>query len=269
MDGMKIVGDLFGAGQDVPAAGGEERPRHEARGRLPEPFMEEEKEAGGRSSQGKIVHRHRQGRRPRHRQEHRGRGARLQQLRRDRPRRHGAGRQDPAHRHRREGRHHRALGPDHAVPRRDGARGRGDGAARHGAAAADRRRDHQQAAHRGEDRAQVPRERGARAPTRRGSSASWRSPARRPTRSGPSTKRERRATRRSCARSSPPSAELAAAADSPYQAQAKGQRARRSSGAPSRPGRPSLRRPPRDRRHRARRTSPSTSTGRSSSPPGS
>ena len=27
MDGMKIVGDLFGAGQDVPAAGGEERAR--------------------------------------------------------------------------------------------------------------------------------------------------------------------------------------------------------------------------------------------------
>jgi 5-methyltetrahydrofolate--homocysteine methyltransferase len=31
MDGMRVVGDLFGAGQDVPAAGREERARHEAR----------------------------------------------------------------------------------------------------------------------------------------------------------------------------------------------------------------------------------------------
>jgi 5-methyltetrahydrofolate--homocysteine methyltransferase len=30
MAGMIVVGDLFGAGQDVPAAGGEERPRDEA-----------------------------------------------------------------------------------------------------------------------------------------------------------------------------------------------------------------------------------------------
>ena len=35
MDGMKIVGDLFGSGQDVPAAGGQERPGDEAGGRLP------------------------------------------------------------------------------------------------------------------------------------------------------------------------------------------------------------------------------------------
>ena len=35
MDGMKIVGDLFGVGEDVPAAGREERARDEARGRLP------------------------------------------------------------------------------------------------------------------------------------------------------------------------------------------------------------------------------------------
>ena len=47
MDGMKIVGDLFGAGQDVPAAGGEERARDEEGGRLPEPFMEAEKQTLG------------------------------------------------------------------------------------------------------------------------------------------------------------------------------------------------------------------------------
>ena len=49
----------------------------------------------------------------------------------------------------------RALGPDHAVARRDGARRAGDGAARARAAAADRRRDDQPPAHRGEDRARV------------------------------------------------------------------------------------------------------------------
>ena len=38
----------------------------------------------------------RQGRRPRHRQEHRRRGARLQRLRGDRPRRDGAVRENPA-----------------------------------------------------------------------------------------------------------------------------------------------------------------------------
>ena len=35
MDGMNIVGDLFGSREDVPAAGGEERPGHEEGGRAP------------------------------------------------------------------------------------------------------------------------------------------------------------------------------------------------------------------------------------------
>ena len=56
---------------------------------------------------------------------------------------------------RREGRHDRAERADHAVARRDGARGAGDGAPRLHAAAADRRRDDQPAAHGGEDRAGV------------------------------------------------------------------------------------------------------------------
>jgi len=34
MDGMRVVGDLFGAGQDVPSAGGQERPGHEEGRRL-------------------------------------------------------------------------------------------------------------------------------------------------------------------------------------------------------------------------------------------
>ena len=63
----------------------------------------------------------REGRCPRHRQEHRRRRARLQQLRDHRPRRHGAGHQDPADGEGREGRHHRPVRPDHAVARRDGA----------------------------------------------------------------------------------------------------------------------------------------------------
>ena len=37
MDGMNVVGDLFGAGQDVPAAGGEVGPGDEEGGRLPDP----------------------------------------------------------------------------------------------------------------------------------------------------------------------------------------------------------------------------------------
>ena len=100
MDGMKIVGDLFGAGKDVPAPGGEERARDEARGRLPHAVHgggeAEARQRGAEPGQGRD--RHREGRRPRHRQEHRRRGARLQQLRDHRSRRDGAGRPHPRHR---------------------------------------------------------------------------------------------------------------------------------------------------------------------------
>ena len=56
-----------------------------------------------------------------------------------------------------EGRPHRPERPDHAVARRDGARGARDGAAGLQAAAADRRRDDQPGAHRGQDRAALQR----------------------------------------------------------------------------------------------------------------
>ena len=56
----------------------------------------------------------------------------------------------------REGRHHRAVRPDHAVARRDVPRRGRDGAPGFRAAAADRRRDHQPRAHRGEDRSELP-----------------------------------------------------------------------------------------------------------------
>jgi 5-methyltetrahydrofolate--homocysteine methyltransferase len=98
MAGMNVVGDLFGAGQDVPAAGGEIRPRDET-GRRRAAALH-----GGRKArqwrQRRAPERRqnpdgdRQGRRARYRQEHRRRRARLQQLRDHRPRRHGAGNED-------------------------------------------------------------------------------------------------------------------------------------------------------------------------------
>ena len=102
--------------QDVPAAGGQERPGDEALGRLPRAVHGGREGAGppggrahaARAGQGRAGHG--QGRRARHRQEHRRRGAGLQQLRGDRPRRDGAGREDPGHRGRR-GRRRRSACP--------------------------------------------------------------------------------------------------------------------------------------------------------------
>ena len=103
MDGMKVVGDLFGAGKMfLPQVVKSARVMKNAVAYLV-PFMEAEKAerlaaggAGERSNAGQGADRHRQGRRARHRQEHRRRRAGLQQLRGHRPRRDGLGRQDPA-----------------------------------------------------------------------------------------------------------------------------------------------------------------------------
>ena len=149
--------------QDVPAAGREERPRHEEGRGVP----------GALHGGGEARHRryaragpdrdgHGEGRRPRHRQEHRGRRARVQQLRGDRPGRDGGAGQDPAGRTRPQGRPDRAERPDHAIARRDGVGRARDGAAEAHHPAADRRRHHQPAAHGGEDRAGVQRARRAR-----------------------------------------------------------------------------------------------------------
>ena len=165
MDGMKIVGDLFGAGKMfLPQVVKTARVMKRGVAHLL-PFMEARRSArvGRHARAGQGAARDGQGRRARHRQEHRRRGARLQQLRGHRPRRHGAVRQDPRDGGAREGRHHRPVGADHAVARRDGSRGAGDGAARLDHAAAHRRRDHQPAAHRGQDRAAVLAADGARA----------------------------------------------------------------------------------------------------------
>ncbi len=102
--------------QDVPAAGGEVGPGDEEGRRSPRALP---REGAGRleplERQGRA--RHGQGRRARHRQEHRRRGAPVQQLRGDRPRRHGAHRPHPRDRAARGCGHDRAVGAHHALAR--------------------------------------------------------------------------------------------------------------------------------------------------------
>ena len=100
MDGMNVVGDLFGAGKMfLPQVVKSARVMKKAVAYLL-PFMEAEKAKSGGGPQGarQGADGHGQGRRPRHRQEHRRRRPRLQRLRGDRPGRHGAVREDPARR---------------------------------------------------------------------------------------------------------------------------------------------------------------------------
>ena len=131
MDGMKVVGDLFGAGKMfLPQVVKSARAMKRAVAYL-EPFMEEEKRRSGAEARAARHDpaRHGEGRRPRYRQEHRRRRARVQQLPRRRSGRDGAGRPHPGRCGRGAGRDCRALGPHHAVARRDGARGGRDAAA--------------------------------------------------------------------------------------------------------------------------------------------
>ena len=151
--------------QDVPAPGGEERPGHEEGGRLPPPVPRGGEAEGGPGAEGggEGPAGHREGRRPRHRQEHRGRGAGLQRLRDPRPRGDGVGGEDPRHRGRGESGLRRPLRPHHAVAGGDDPRGGGDGPPGLHPAPAHRRGDHEQGPHRGEDRPRLPERRGARA----------------------------------------------------------------------------------------------------------
>ena len=139
--------------KNVPAAGGQVGAGDEAGGG-DAPALHGGREGGGRRRPPDGRHdraRDRQGRRARHRQEHRRRRARLQQLRDHRSRRHDAGLEDPRGRARAEGRRDRPFRPHHALARRDGAcRGR-DGARGLRHPAADRRRDDEPRPHRGED----------------------------------------------------------------------------------------------------------------------
>ena len=155
MDGMNVVGDLFGAGKMfLPQVVKSARVMKQAVAHLV-PFIEEEKKRSGVAAKPKGTdrHGHRQGRRPRHRQEHRRRRPPVQQLRRDRPGRDGAGAEDPRNRARAQRRRDRPFGPDHAVAGGDGARRRRDAARGIHSAAADRRRDDVARAYGGKDRA--------------------------------------------------------------------------------------------------------------------
>ena len=92
MDGMNVVGDLFGAGKMfLPQVVKSARVMKKAVAYLL-PFMEAEKAKSGGVAQGarQDPDGDGQGRRPRHRQEHRRRRPRLQRLRGHRPGRHGA-----------------------------------------------------------------------------------------------------------------------------------------------------------------------------------
>ena len=154
MDGMNVVGDLFGSGKMfLPQVVKSARVMKQAVAYLL-PYMDQEKREKGtawKSSNGKIVLATVKGDVHDIGKSIVGRRAPVQQLRDHRSRRHGAGGEDPGDRQGREGRHHRALRPDHAVARRDVPRRRRDGAAGLRAAADDRRRHHQPHPHGGED----------------------------------------------------------------------------------------------------------------------
>ncbi|MEH2489314.1 5-methyltetrahydrofolate--homocysteine methyltransferase [Bradyrhizobium sp. AZCC 2230] len=165
MAGMNVVGDLFGDGKMfLPQVVKSARVMKQAVAWLM-PFMEEEKArnlANGIGTGRLLVGRQdrardRQGRRPRHRQEHRRHRAPVQQLRGDRSRRDGAGGQDRRDGESGEGRHRWSLRPDHALARRDGILRRRIAARRVEATALDRRRNHEPRAYGGEDRPELSR----------------------------------------------------------------------------------------------------------------
>ncbi len=221
--------------QDVPAPGREERPRDEARRRLPRALHG----GGARPRRGRRRghrppgdHRdgHREGRRPRHRQEHRGRRAGVQQLPRRRPRGDGAGRPHPGDGRRRAGRHRGAVGADHPLAGRDGGGRRRDGAARHADPAADRRRDHQPPAHRREDRARLLRGRGPRAGRLAGGGRRRPAARQRATRGLPGSRSA--TTRRPCASST---RRAASGRCAPWPRPASGARHRLAGRGPARP----------------------------------
>ena len=100
MDGMNVVGDLFGAGKMfLPQVVKSARVMKQAVAYLM-PFMEADKsrERQCRASRRQDPDGDGEGRRARHRQEHRRRRAPVQQLRGDRPRRDGAGGEDSRNR---------------------------------------------------------------------------------------------------------------------------------------------------------------------------
>ena len=152
MDGMNKVGDLFGAGKMfLPQVIRSARVMKKAVAVL-DPYLHGAEGKRGVPERRQDPDGDREGGRARHRQEHRGRGAGLQQLRDHRSGRDGAREQD--HRDGGEGErgHDRAERPDHSLALGDDPRGPGDGPGRFEGSVADRRGDHESGAHRGEDR---------------------------------------------------------------------------------------------------------------------
>ena len=91
MDGMNVVGDLFGSGKMfLPQVVKSARVMKKAVADPAALSGSGKAASGGREAAGARPDGHGQGRRARHRQEYRRRRARLQQLRSDRPRRDGA-----------------------------------------------------------------------------------------------------------------------------------------------------------------------------------
>ena len=174
MDGMKVVGDLFGAGKMfLPQVVKSARAMKRAVAYL-QPFMEREKLEGkgdqpGRGK-GKIVLATVKGDVHDIGKNIVGVVLGCNSYEVDRSRRDGAVRSDSEDGPRRRRGSRRAERPHHAVARRDGVRGEGDGAPADPPAAAHRRRDDEPAAHGGEDRAGVHADRPCTCSTRR---ASW------------------------------------------------------------------------------------------------
>ena len=161
MDGMNVVGDLFGAGKMfLPQVVKSARVMKQAVAHLV-PFIEAEKALSGDVARpkGKIVIATVKGDVHDIGKNIVGVVLQCNNYEVDQPGRDGAGAEDPADRARRERRHHRPLGPDHAVARGDGARRARDGARGVHDPAADRRRDDLARAHRGQDRAELHRRR--------------------------------------------------------------------------------------------------------------
>ena len=158
MDGMKIVGDLFGAGKMfLPQVVKSARAMKRAVAHLL-PYMEAEKlRTGATSTQGRVLMATVKGDVHDIGKNIVGVVLGLQQLRDHRSWRHGAGGEDSRDRDRAEGRHHRAERAHHAVARRDGVCGARDDAAELHGPAPHRRGDDEPAAHGGEDRAGVQR----------------------------------------------------------------------------------------------------------------
>jgi 5-methyltetrahydrofolate--homocysteine methyltransferase len=160
MDGMNVVGDLFGAGkmflpQVVKSARVMKKavayliPTSKPKGRGRAPQQRQNRDGDG------------QGRRTRHRQEHRRRGAAVQQLRGHRPGRDGPGEKILETAREAKRRHHRPVRADYAVAGRDGHVAK-EMSGRAFPAAADRRRHHLGHAHGGEDRPAISRPGGLR-----------------------------------------------------------------------------------------------------------